>query len=179
LAAWIASYAHAGQVSMISSIARVPPTAFSIGPDHPPQPDLAQHPGADLRASVVQEADLERSPVRGAPMTLRTTTRSRSPVMPRRIQDHEQGSPLGLSTRRWTTEGVTPHLWRKGLNAPRPTYTSGHTDNDPLTGCVRHGRDDHRPGKRSRLHRGIQGQLRSGTRPRPRNVLPAGVRRAR
>jgi hypothetical protein len=25
---------------------------------------------------------------------------------------------------------VTPHSGRKGLNAPRPTYTSGRTEND-------------------------------------------------
>src|SRR5215207_2457988 len=39
-------------------------------------------------------------------------------------------APFGLSAWRWTTEGSPPHSGGRGLNAPRPTYTSGRTEND-------------------------------------------------
>jgi len=47
-----------------------------------------------------------------------------------RIKDHEQRHPSGSSTWRWTNRRVTPAQGEEGLNSPRPTYTSGRTEND-------------------------------------------------
>ena len=49
----------------------------------------------------------------------------------------------------------------------------------PVRRRLRHGRDRHGPGERAGPHGGLPGAVRPGARPRPRPVLPAGLRRAR